>query len=130
VSRSAQHLVEYQRAFTYDRSAMLRTQITSGSERRGHSHAPGSISYAYDSRDRLLTDATEYAYDDNGNLVTSQARPRYTWDSRTGSSESTKTDGTVVEHPYDADGNRCRTRLQPPAAVPRLRTSWWTPLAR
>jgi YD repeat-containing protein len=80
---------------------------------------PGTVGYGYDERDRLLTEqlqpnpATAYAWDANGNLLTKDGEATYTWDHENRLVRVTKTDGTVVEHAYDADGNRVRTTTTP-----------------
>jgi RHS repeat-associated protein len=82
----------------------------------------GTLSYGYDTRDRLLTEqldalpATGYGWDDNGNLTTKDAEATYTWDHENRLVRVSKTDGTVVEHVYDPDGNRVQTSVTPPAA--------------
>jgi YD repeat-containing protein len=81
---------------------------------------PGTISYGYDTRDRLLQEqlspnpATAYAWDSNGNLTTKDAEATYSWDHENRLVRVAKTDGTLVEHSYDVDGNRVRTATTPP----------------
>lgn len=94
------------------------TQATSGAGSAGSPSAPGSLTYAYDTRDRLEGETgtlagqpvgIAYGYDDNGNLITKSADATYTWDLENRLVKVTKTDGTLVEHVYDADGVRVRT---------------------
>ncbi|HER20486.1 MAG TPA: RHS repeat-associated core domain-containing protein, partial [Chromatiales bacterium] len=74
----------------------------------------------YDDRDRLETEtlapnpATSYTWDANGNLTTKDGEATYTWDVNDRLIKVEKTDGTVVEHVYDADGNRVRTTTTKP----------------
>ena len=101
VTRSGQ--LDYQKAFTYDPVGNRQTQLTSGNGAAGQT-------YDYDTRDRLLTDGlAAHGYDDNGNLTTKSGEATYTWDHDNRLVGITKTDGTVVAHQYDADGNRVQT---------------------
>jgi RHS repeat-associated protein len=93
----------YEKTFSYDPVGNRLEQATAGI-------GAGTISYAYDDRDRLLTEnATIYSWDDNGNLVTKSGEANYTWDFENRLVRVELTDGTVVTHTYDADGNRVRT---------------------
>jgi YD repeat-containing protein len=89
---------------------------TTGSER--------VVLYDYDERDRLLTessgDATLYGWDENGNQI-SKSGPQgatYEWDFENRLRKVTLANGTVVEHDYDVDGTRIRTRTTPPTGPP------------
>jgi RHS repeat-associated protein len=107
-------LLQYDKTFGYDPVGNRLSQTTAGAGAPGTPTAPGSISYGYDARDRLLTEnATAYGYDDNGSLVSKSAEATYTWDFENRLVKVTKTDGTVVEHVYDADGNRVQTKTTP-----------------
>jgi RHS repeat-associated protein len=109
----------YEKAFAYDSVGNRQTQTTTGSGAPGTPTAPGTITYGYDDRDRLLTEnAIAYSYDDNGNLVTKDAEATYTWDFDNRLVRVQKTGGTVIEHAYDADGNRVRTKVTPPTGPP------------
>ncbi len=115
----------YSKTFGYDPVGNRQTQTTTigpaGSP--GPTLQPGTIGYGYDTRDRLLseqldaTPATAYGWDSNGNLTTKDAEATYTWDHENRLLRVQKTDGTVVEHAYDADGNRVQTKTTPPAAT-------------
>ena len=77
----------YSKTFGYDPVGNRQTQITAlgpaGSP--GPNLQPGTISYGYDTRDRLLQEqlganpATAYGWDSNGNLTTKDAEATYTW---------------------------------------------------
>jgi RHS repeat-associated protein len=89
---------------------------TTGSER--------VVLYDYDERDRLLTessgDATLYGWDENGNQI-SKSGPQgatYEWDFENRLRKVSLANGTVVEHDYDVDGTRIRTRTTPPTGPP------------
>lgn len=76
---------------------------------------PGTVNYGYDTRDRLLTEAAlTYSYDANGNLTGKSGEATYTWDFDDRLIRVQRTDGTLVEHVYDADGNRVQTTTTPP----------------
>jgi RHS repeat-associated protein len=118
----------YAKAFGYDPVGNRLTQATTigpaGSP--GPHLQPGTIGYAYDERDRLraeqldATPATAYGWDDNGNLTTKDAEATYTWDHENRLVRVETTDGTIVEHAYDADGNRVRTKVTPPTGPPTI----------
>jgi RHS repeat-associated protein len=111
--------VSYTKAFTYDAVGNRLSQTTNGAGAPGTPTAPGAISYSYDSRDRLLTDgAIAQAHDDNGNLVTRTGEATYAWDFENRLTRVTRVDGTLVEHAYDADGNRVQTRITPATGPP------------
>ncbi|MCP3995400.1 MAG: RHS repeat-associated core domain-containing protein, partial [bacterium] len=82
-----------------------------------------TISYAYDPRDRLLTeDGLTRSWDENGNL-TSTTGPQgatHTWDFENRLVRSELVDGTVIEHEYDPDGVRLSTRVTPSAGPPQV----------
>jgi RHS repeat-associated protein len=113
----------YSKSFGYDPVGNRQSQTTTigpaGSP--GPNLQPGPVSYGYDTRDRLLSEqldaapATGYGWDSNGNLTTKDAEATYTWDHENRLVRIDKTDGTVVEHSYDVDGNRVRTATTPPA---------------
>ena len=110
----------YEKAFVYDSVGNRKSQTTTGIGAPGTPTAPGTITYGYDDRDRLLTEnTTGYGYDDNGNLITKDAEAAYTWDFENRLIKVTKTDSTVVEHAYDADGNRVRTKVTPATGPPQ-----------
>ena len=105
-------LPQYEKTFTYDPVGNRLTQTTTG-------QGAGTVGYAYDERDRLLTEnATTHGYDANGNLVTKSGEATYTWDFENRLIEVAKADGSVVEHPYDPDGNRVRTKITPATGPP------------
>ena len=118
----------YQKSFGYDAVGNRLTQTTAlgPAASPGPHLTPGTVSYGYDERDRLLTEAldasapTGYDWDANGNLTTKDAEATYTWDYENRLVRVAKTDGTVVEHAYDADGNRVRTKVTPPTGPPTV----------
>ena len=62
----------YENTFTYDAVGNRLTQTKTGVV---------AINYAYDERDRLLSEFLQaYTWDANGNLVTKAAEATYTWD--------------------------------------------------
>jgi RHS repeat-associated protein len=73
------------------------------------------VNYAYDPRDRLTSEnSTHYAYDANGNLTSKSGEATYDWDYKNRLTQVGITaGGTVVEHSYDADGNRVKTAVGP-----------------
>lgn len=96
--------LSYANTFTYDPVGNRLTQVKTVT-----STTP--INYAYDARDRLLTEnATTYTWDDNGNLRTKSGEATYFWDFENRLIRVEKTDGITVTHTYDADGNRVQTR--------------------
>jgi RHS repeat-associated protein len=106
----------YSKVFGYDPVGNRQTQTTTGSA--GVIVTPGTINYGYDNRDRLLTEnATTYGYDANGNLTTQSGFGTYTFDTENRLVRIAKSDGTLIEHAYDADGARIRTETTPPAAA-------------
>ncbi|HEX6864271.1 MAG TPA: RHS repeat-associated core domain-containing protein, partial [Thermoanaerobaculia bacterium] len=84
-------------------------------------HDDEATDYTYDTRDRLLTeDASGWTWDANGNLTGKSGEADYGWDSEDRLIRATLSDGTVVSHAYDADGNRIRTQSTPPGGSPRI----------
>jgi RHS repeat-associated protein len=114
-SETVSGLFNYTKAFAYYPVGNRQTQTTTTSS-GSPSLQPGTISYGYDTRDRLLseqadaTPATGYSWDANGNLTTKDAEATYVWDHENRLTRVTKTDGTVVEYLYDPDGNRVQTK--------------------
>ena len=97
----------YEKSFQYDNVGNRLNQTTTG-------QGPGTVDYAYDERDRLLTDdGHTYGWDDDGNLTSKSGEAFYFWDFENRLIRVEKTDGTVVSHAYDADGNRVRTEVTP-----------------
>jgi len=104
----------YQKVFEYDPVGNRGVQTTTGA-------GAGVVNYTYDDRDRLLTEnGTVYGYDDNGNLTGKSGEATYTWDFENRLIRVEKTDGTVVTHRYDADGNRVQKEVTPPAGSPTV----------
>ncbi len=69
---------------------------------------------SYDNRDQLsLENGTAYTYDNNGNLTTKTGEATYTWDFENRLKHVALLDGTLVNHLYDADGNRVQTKVTP-----------------
>jgi RHS repeat-associated protein len=108
----------YSKVFGYDPVGNRQAQTTTGTA--GAIVTPGTINYGYDIRDRLLTEnATNYGYDANGNLTTQSGFGTYTFDTENRLVRIAKQDGTVIEHAYDADGTRIRTRTTPATGPPQ-----------
>jgi RHS repeat-associated protein len=116
----------YNKAFGYDPvgNRLIQTTTLGPAGSPGPNLQPGTVGYGYDQRDRLLSEqlqpdpATAYGWDANGNLTTKDAEATYTWDHENRLTKVMKTDGTVVEHAYDADGNRVWTTVTPPTGPP------------
>jgi len=98
----------YENAFTYDPVGNRTEQICTGAD-----GASETIVYAYDVRDRLLSErvaedpVTSYGWDANGNLVSkveSGLTTTYGWDAENRLRVVTLADGSEVSHGYDADG--------------------------
>ncbi len=112
----------YAKTFGYDPVGNRQTQTTAigpaGSA--GPNLQPGTVSYGYDARDRLLSErldalpATGYGWDANGNLTTKDAEATYAWNTENRLVRVSKTDGTVVDYAYDFDGTRVQTRTTKP----------------
>ena len=97
----------YAKVFTYDAVGNRETQATTG-------FGTATVAYTYDTRDRLLMEnTTASTWDANGNLTSRAGDGEYTWDFDDRLVRVTKSDGTVVEHTYDVDGVRVRTRTVP-----------------
>jgi len=104
----------YEKSFEYDPMGNRLNQTTTG-------EGAAVVDYTYDNRDRLLTEnATTYGWDDNGNLTSKSGEAVYVWDFENRLVRVEKTDGTVVTHAYDADGNRVRTAVTPPTGPPQV----------
>ncbi|HEX7184805.1 MAG TPA: RHS repeat-associated core domain-containing protein [Thermoanaerobaculia bacterium] len=91
------------------------------SQTRTDGSGTASILYTYDERDRLLSESgVTYSWDANGNLVTRSAADgaTYLWSFDNRLIRVSSADGKVVEHAYDADGNRVRTEVTPPTGPP------------
>jgi RHS repeat-associated protein len=109
----------YSKVFGYDPVGNRQAQTTTGTA--GAIVTPGTINYGYDTRDRLLTEnATNYGYDANGNLTTQSGFGTYTFDTENRLVRIAKQDGTVIEHAYDADGTRIRTKTTPATGPPQI----------
>jgi RHS repeat-associated protein len=105
-------LAQYEKVFGYDPVGNRLTQTTTG-------QGAAVVSYAYDHRDRLLTEnAATYGYDANGNLITKSGEATYTWDFENRLVRVVKADGSVIEHQYDPDGNRVQTKVVPATGPP------------
>jgi RHS repeat-associated protein len=103
----------YQKVFSYDPVGNRLTQVTTGA-------GAASVDYDYDARDRLVVEGSRaLGWDANGNLITKDAEAAYSWDFENRLIGVVKADGTVIEHAYDADGNRVRTEITPPTGPPR-----------
>ena len=106
--------IVYEKSFVYDGVGNREAQTTLGL-------GAGAISYGYDELDRLLTEnGTTYGYDANGNLTSKSGEATYTWDFENRLVRVDKTDGTVVTHAYDADGNRVRAEVTSPGGSPAV----------
>jgi RHS repeat-associated protein len=109
----------YSKVFGYDPVGNRQTQTTTGTA--GAIVTPGTINYGYDTRDRLLAEnATTYGYDANGNLTTQSGFGTYTFDTENRLVQIAKQDGTLIEHAYDADGTRIRTKTTPATGPPQI----------
>ena len=86
---------------------------------------PQPVVYTYDERDRLLTEngisgPVTYGWDANGNQTAKSGTDgaTYTWDIENRLVRVELPEGTVVEHTYDVDGARVRTRTTPATGPP------------
>jgi uncharacterized protein RhaS with RHS repeats len=97
----------YSKTFNYDAVGNRQEQVTTG-------QGAGTIAYLYDERDRLTDEGGQaYGWDENGNLISKDAEATHEWDYENRLSKVTLLDGTLVEHVYDADGNRVQTTTTP-----------------
>jgi RHS repeat-associated protein len=102
----------YEKQFGYDRVGNRLSQVTTGA-------GAASVAYAYDTRDRLQTEnSLAYSFDVNGNLVGEDGQATYVWDFDNRLIEVHLASGALVEHRYDVDGTRVRTKLTPPTGPP------------
>ncbi len=106
----------WRNVFTYDAVGnRLHQDRTTGAG------SPLPLAYTYDARDRLLTEnALAYGWDAHGNQ-TSKSGPdgaTYDWDLENRLTRVALANGTLVEHTYDADGTRVRTRTTPATGPP------------
>jgi RHS repeat-associated protein len=102
--------LSYAKAFAYDPVGNRLTQTTTGA-------GAGAVSYTYDARDRLTNEnGTTYAYDTNGNVTSKSGEANYTWDFQNRVMSAAMSDGTLVSHIYDVDGNRAKTTVAPSSA--------------
>jgi RHS repeat-associated protein len=98
---------DYAKSFGYDPVGNRLSQVTTGT-------GAANVAYMYDSRDRLTDESgVTRTWDDNGNLISKSGDATYQWDFENRLVRVTKTDGTVVDHVYDVDGNRVRTTVTP-----------------
>ena len=104
-------VADYSKTFVYDSVGNRTQQVTTGA-------GAATIDATFDNRDRLLTDgASTLAWDFNGNLISRSGGDTYQWDFDDRLKTVTKSDGTVVDHVYDVDGNRVKTTVTPPSAA-------------
>jgi RHS repeat-associated protein len=108
--------LSYARTFSYDPVGNRLTQTGAGAA-AGADGGTATVSYAYDTRDRLLTEnATTYSYDSNGNVTGKSGEASYQWDFENRLVQATMAGSNlVVSHVYDADGNRTQTSVTPPS---------------
>jgi RHS repeat-associated protein len=93
--------------------------------RQTENATPQPVVYTYDDRDRLLTEngstgLVDYGWDTNGSQISKSGAhgSTYTWDFENRLTRVTLANGTVVEHTYDVDGTRVRTRTIPATDSP------------
>ncbi len=125
-------LPQYEKAYTYDAAGNRLTQATNGAGAAGTPVSAGTLTYVYDTRDRLETESgtqagepvgITYSYDDNGNLITKSGEATYFWDveNRLARVETGPLGSmSVVTYAYDADGNRLQTKITPPTGPPTV----------
>jgi RHS repeat-associated protein len=108
--------LSYAKTFSYDSVGNRLTQTGAGAA-AGADGGTATVSYAYDTRDRLLTEnATTYTYDANGNIIAKSGEASYQWDFDSRLAQATMAgSNVVVSHGYDADGNRTQTSVTPPS---------------
>src|SRR6185436_16694973 len=123
---------QYDKTFTYDAVGNRMRQTTNGAGADATPLEAGSLTYGYDTRDRLETESgtlagqpvgITYGYDDNGNLITKSGEATYVWDveNRLIRAETGPPGGaTISTYAYDADGNRLQTRITPPTGPPTV----------
>ncbi|MBI5481239.1 MAG: hypothetical protein HY906_20440, partial [Deltaproteobacteria bacterium] len=105
-------LAAYEKQFGYDRVGNRLSQVTTGA-------GAASVGYTYDTRDRIQTEnSLAYSFDVNGNLVGKDGQATYVWDFDNRLIEVHLASGALVEHQYDVDGTRVRTKLTPPTGPP------------
>jgi RHS repeat-associated protein len=103
--------LSYAKTFTYGVTGNRLTQVTTGT-------GAASVAYTYDLADHLKTEnATSYTYDANGNVTSKSGEATYAWDFENRLVSVTMSDGTVVSHVYDVDGNRVKTTVTLPAGA-------------
>ncbi|MBI2567764.1 MAG: RHS repeat-associated core domain-containing protein, partial [Candidatus Schekmanbacteria bacterium] len=110
--RDALGTLVYEHRFTYDPVGNRREQAKTVADGTTQTNA-----YTYDSRDRLLeVDRAPWSWNVDGQLISQagDAAASYQWDFDGRLVKATLADGTVVEHDYDADGNRVTTWLTVP----------------
>lgn len=84
-------------------------------------HDGAATEHTFDVRDRLLTaDGNAWTWDANGNLTGKSGEAGYSWDFDDRLTRANLSDGTIVAHVYDADGNRVRTEVTPPSGPPQV----------
>ncbi len=97
----------YSNTFGYDPVGNRLAETSTGNH-------PGTVNYSYDNRDQLaLENGTAYSYDGNGNLTAKTGEATYTWDFENRLKRVSLQDGSIVDHLYDADGNRVQTKVTP-----------------
>ena len=111
----------YAKTFGYDAVGNRTTQTTTGGGAPGSPTAGGTVNYTYDTRDRLqAAGGAAYTYDDDGRVLARAGGETYAWDFEGRLVRATAASGAVVEHAYDADGNRVRTNVTPPTGPPSV----------
>jgi len=119
------------KAFKYDAVGNRETQTTTlgpaapSTLTAGHHQLRLRHSRSADSRGR----AKPTAGMTNGNLTFKDAEATYVWDHENRLLKVLKADGTIVDHVYDADGNRVQTTTTPWGGPAQTVDSSSTPLA-